>query len=155
MKKIIRFFMMAIILMLSCATANAQQSIQRQRLSREQLVEVQAKHIAHQLAFSDDITAKFVDTYGKCQKEIWTLAPKNKKKKNHNMTDKEAEGFIKARFDNSEKILNIRKKYYKEYSKFLTQTQIERVYKLERQMMNRMAKRRTAQKPAKMKAKKD
>ena len=71
------------------------------------------------------------------------------------MTDKEAEGFIKARFDNSEKILNIRKKYYKEYSKFLTQTQIERVYKLERQMMNRMAKRRTAQKPAKMKAKKD
>ncbi len=152
MTKIIRIFMMVVILTLSCATANAQ-TTQRQRLSREQLAEVQAKHIAHQLAFSDDVTAKFVETYGKCQKEIWTLAPKNKKKKKTSMTDKETEDVIKARFENSEKLLNIRKKYYKEYSKFLTQTQIERVYELERQMMNRMAKRGAGKRPARMKAK--
>lgn len=41
----------------------------------------------------------------------------------------------------SEKILNIRQKYYKEYSKFLTQTQIERVYEQERKIMKRYAKR--------------
>lgn len=153
MKKIIRIFMMAVIIMLSCTTANAQQTTQKQRLSREQLAEVQAKHIAHELAFSDDATAKFVDTYGRCQKEIWALGPRNSGKKNSTTTNKENEERIKARFDRSEKILDIRKKYYKEYSKFLTQTQIERVYEQERQMMKRMAKRGVGQRPARMKAK--
>lgn len=153
MKKIIRIFMVAVIIMLSCTTANAQQPTQKQRLSREQLAEVQAKHIAHELAFNDGITAKFVDTYGRCQKEIWALGPRNSGKKNSDTTDKENEERIKARFDRSEKILDIRKKYYKEYSKFLTQTQIERVYEQERQMMKRMAKRGAGQRPVRMKAK--
>ena len=47
---------------------------------------------------------------------------------------------IKQRFARSEKILNIRQKYYKEYSKFLTQAQIEKVYKQERLLMKRYAK---------------
>ena len=37
----------------------------------------------------------------------------------------------------SEKILNIPQKYYKKYSQFLSQQQIQRVYELERQMMKR------------------
>ena len=41
----------------------------------------------------------------------------------------------------SEKILNIRQKYYKKYSQFLTQQQIQRVYEIERQMMKRFAQR--------------
>ena len=41
----------------------------------------------------------------------------------------------------SEKILNIRQKYYKKYSQFLTQQQIQRVYELERQMMKRFAQK--------------
>ena len=41
----------------------------------------------------------------------------------------------------SEKILDIRQKYYKKYSQFLTQQQIQRVYELERQMMKRFAQK--------------
>ena len=37
-------------------------------------------------------------------------------------------------------MLDIRKKYYKEYSKFLTQNQIKRVYELEQQMKKRLFK---------------
>lgn len=59
------------------AHTDAQKS-EKQRMSREQLAEVQARHIARQLAFDDKTTAKFVDTYTRCQKEIWTLAPKRK-----------------------------------------------------------------------------
>ena len=41
----------------------------------------------------------------------------------------------------SEKILNIRQKYYKKYSQFLTQQQIQRVYEIERQMKKRFAQK--------------
>ena len=108
-------------------------------MSREQLAEVQARHIARQLAFDDKTTAKFVDTYTRCQKEIWTLAPK--KQRQRGATETEAGETIQNRFDRSQKLLDIRKKYYDEYSKFLTQKQIERVYELEKQMMKRLSDR--------------
>ena len=56
-------------------------------------------------------------------------------------SDGQTERRLKDRFTHSQKILDLRKKYYGIYSEFLTQAQIERVYQLERQMMQRMAKR--------------
>ena len=56
-------------------------------------------------------------------------------------TDAQTEQEIKQRFEMSEKILNIRQKYYKKYSQFLSQQQIQRVYELERQRMKRFAQR--------------
>ncbi len=140
-----RNFVVAIIMIASCATVFAQQSTpqrpnQKQRISREQLAEVQAKHIAGELAFSDDVTEKFVKTYCDCQKEIWALGPRHRPDK-QGTSEQENEDRIKQRFAMSEKILNIRQKYYKEYSKFLTQAQVEKVYEQERKMMGRLAKR--------------
>ena len=60
-------------------------------MSREQLAEVQARHIARQLAFDDKTTAKSVDTYTRCQKGIWTLAPRNKDRRGTAKTDAETE----------------------------------------------------------------
>lgn len=145
MKHVIRTFLIAIMMIASCATVFAQQDTpqrpnQRQRLSREQLAEVQAKHIASELAFSDAVAEKFVKTYCDCQKEIWALGPRQRPNK-QGSTEEKNEERIKQRFAKSEKILSIRKKYYKEYSKFLTQTQIEKVYEQERKMMKRLAKR--------------
>lgn len=153
MKRIIRNFVIAIMMIASCAAVFAQESPswhpdRKQRISREQLAEVQAKHIAGELAFSDAVTERFVKTYCDCQKEIWALGPRQRSNK-QGMSEQENEERIKQRFAISEKILDIRKKYYKEYSKFLTQTQIEKVYVQERKMMNRLAKRgqkRTTQK---------
>lgn len=145
MNSIIRTFVITILMIASCATVFAQQSTpqtqkQKQRISREQLAEVQAKHIAGELAFSDAVTDKFVKTYCNCQKEIWALGPRQRHNK-QGLSERENEERIKQRFAISEKILNIRQKYYKEYSKFLTQAQIEKVYEQERKMMNRLAKR--------------
>lgn len=145
MKHLIRTFIIAVMMIASCATVFAQQSTpqrtdQKQRISREQLAEVQAKHIASKLAFSDAETERFVKTYCNCQREIWALGPRKRPGK-QGMSEQENEKRIKQRFDMSENILNIRKKYYKEYSKFLTQTQIEKVYEQERKIMNRIAKR--------------
>ena len=138
MKHIIRTFVIAIMMIASCTTVFAQQNTQKQRMSREQLAEVQAKHIAGELAFSDAVTGKFVKTFCDCQKEIWALGPRPRPDK-QGMSEQENEERIKQRFAMSEKILNIRQKYYKEYSKFLTQAQIEKVYEQERKMMKRLA----------------
>ena len=140
MKHIIRTFVFAIMMIASCTTVFAQQNTQKQRMSREQLAEVQAKHIAGELAFSDAVTEKFVKTFCDCQKEIWALGPRPRPGK-QGMSEQENEERLKQRFAMSEKILNIRQKYYKEYSKFLTQAQIEKVYEQERKMMKRLANR--------------
>ncbi len=153
MKRTIKVFVIALTMGASGATAFAQQSnlprtSQQQRISREQLAEVEARHIAGELAFSDAVAEKFVTTYCNCQKEIWALGPRQRSGK-QGSSEQENEERIKQRFAMSEKILSIRQKYYKEYSKFLSQAQIEKVYEHERKLMNRHAKRNVKRSAAK------
>lgn len=112
------------------------------RMNREQLAVKQAHYIAKEIALDDATTKKFVATYCAYQKEVWALGPRVKEAKDTTMTEAEAEQLIQKRFERSQQILNIREKYYKEYSKFLSAKQIERVYELERQLVHRLAKKR-------------
>lgn len=116
------------------------QNSEKPRMSREELAEKQALYIAHEIALDDASTTKFVAAYCAYQKEVWALGPRVKENKDTEMTEAEAEQLIQARFERSQKILTIREKYYKEYSKFLTAKQIERVYEIERQLMYRLSK---------------
>ena len=141
MKKILGILMMVITMMTVATNVCAQAPNQKQRLSREQLAEKQAQYIAHDLGLEEKASSKFIDTYTQYQKEIWALGPRPHHKKGEMKTDAQTELEIKQRFEMSEKILNIRQKYYKKYSKFLSQQQIQRVYELERQMMKRFAQR--------------
>lgn len=144
MQKLIRSFVIALIMTVACAASFAQPNPTQKRISREQLAELQAKHIAHELAFTDEVTEKFVKTFCDYQKEIWALRPRRQPANANKprMSEQESEARIKQRFERSEKILGIRQKYYKEYSKFLTQAQIEQVYKQERLTRARLAKRK-------------
>ena len=141
MKKILGILMMVVAMMTVSTSVFAQAPNQKQRLSREQLAEKQAQYIAHDLGLDDKTSSKFIDTYTQFQKEVWALGPRPHHKKGEVKTDAQTEQEIKQRFEMSEKILNIRQKYYKKYSQFLTQQQIQRVYELERQMMKRFAQR--------------
>ena len=141
MKKFLGMMMMVVMMMTVTANVCAQTPNKKQRLSREQLAEVQAKHIAHDLGLDDKTSSKFIDTYTQCQKEVWALGPRPHHKKGDVVSDAQTEQMIKQRFEMSEKILDIRQKYYKKYSQFLTQQQIQRVYEIERQMMKRFAQR--------------
>lgn len=141
MKKILGILMMVITMMTVATNVCAQAPNQKQRLSREQLAEKQAQYIAHDLGLDEKTSSKFTDTYTQYQKEIWALGPRPHHKKGEMKTDAQTEQEIKQRFEMSEKILNIRQKYYKKYSQFLTQNQIQRVYEIERQMMKRFAQK--------------
>lgn len=145
MKHLMKIVLVAILSIASSTMAMAQkQDGNKKRLSREQLAEKMARNIAKKLAFTDAQTQKFVDAYSRQQKEIWALG-ENKHPQN-----------VQERLDRSEKILSIRKKYYKEYATFLSQEQVNRVYELEQRQMKQMLQRNKKQaKEQRKKAKKE
>ena len=143
MKDIVRIAFCAIMMAVCTTAVQAQDNNQsnEQRMSREQLAEAHARHIAHDLALDDQTTQQFIEAYQDYQKEVWALGPRQKKHDKDSQTEAEAEQAIKQRMERSQKMLDLREKYYKKYSEFLTQKQIERVYELERRDMQRLAHR--------------
>lgn len=126
MKQLFRVILIAIMVMASGATAVAQNN-SGQRLSREELAAKQAQYIAHELALDDPTANKYVETYCQYQREIWALGPRK------GLTTEQ-------RFDRSQKILDLRKKYYHIYSGFLSEQQIDKAYKLEKKLLDRMSR---------------
>lgn len=136
MKNMIKILVLAVAMITFNVSTYAQKS-ERQRMTREQLAEAQAHFIADEMAMDDTTAKQFVETFCQFQKDIWVLGPRPKRDAFH-LSDKEAEQAMNERFTHSQKILDLRKRYYLKYSKFLTPKQIERVYELERKMMNRL-----------------
>lgn len=145
-----KFFntMLCAMMMAACSTAVQAQDApsKKQRKSREQVAEAQARHIAHSLALDDATAQQFIQAFQDYQKEVWALGPKVHPGSKKNQTDAEAEKAIKSSFEHSQKILDLREKYYQRYSQFLTPKQIQRVYKLEKKAMKRIAKHRQMKK---------
>lgn len=126
MKQLFRIILIAIMIVASGATAVAQNN-SGQRLSREELAAKQAQYIAHELALDESTTNKYVETYCQYQREVWALGPRK------GLTTEQ-------RLDRSQKILDLRKKYYHIYSGFLSEQQIDKAYKLEKKLLDRMGK---------------
>lgn len=126
MKQLFRVILIAIMVMASGATAVAQNN-SGQRLSREELAAKQAQYIAHELALDEPTTNKYVETYCQYQREVWALGSRK------GLTTEQ-------RLDRSQKILDLRKKYYHIYSGFLSEQQIDKAYKLEKKLLDRMSR---------------
>lgn len=142
--KMKKLMMVCVMIMASVTLAMAQQNNngkERKRPNMEQFTQMQANRIAQQLAFDDKTTKKFVEAFCNCRKEIAATRIPHPKKKPGEMTDGEVDKNIKAKFQQSRKILDIREKYYNTYSKFLSPKQIQRVYDLERNDFNHFAKK--------------
>lgn len=125
--------------------ATAQPSQDRNQ-KREEMAEAQAKHIAKQLGLKKDVKKRYIKTYMAYQKELWALNPRGRrvrsKDRSHKPSDEQLKERQQQRFDRNQQVLNLREKYYKEYIQFLTPTQIEKSYQLERNLMQRLAKNR-------------
>ena len=111
------------------------------RPNMEQFTKMQATRISQALGLDDKTSQKFITTFCQCRKEMGATRPRHQHKKRAEMTDAEVDKAIKADFAQGRKLLDIREKYYKAYSKFLSPKQIQRVYDMERQDMQRFAKR--------------
>lgn len=126
MKQLFRVILIAIMIVASGATAVAQNN-SGQRLSREELATKQAQYIAKELALDESTTNKYVETYCQYQREVWALGSRK------GLTTEQ-------RLERSQKILDLRKKYYHIYSGFLSEQQIDKAYKLEKKLLDRMGR---------------
>lgn len=137
--------MACVMMMASICVATARQANnevgRKNRPNMEQFTKAQANRIARQLGFDKATTKKFVETFCKCRREIGATRIPQPSKKPEDMTEAEVAKGIKARFQQGRKILNIREKYYKIYSKFLTQKQIQKVEDLEMADFHRFQKK--------------
>ena len=133
MKTIFRTIIATSFALLISMTLSAQPN--GKKISREELAVKQAEHISTELAFDDATSRKFRETYCNFLRELWALGPSLGKQQSKNPGEEE----MKQRFERSQKILDLRKKYYDIYSTFLSQKQISRVYEIERDMMRRLS----------------
>ena len=132
-----------VLLLTFCNGVIIAQDRAKERLTREQLAEAQAKTIAKKLMMSQAVSKQFSDLQLQYQNEIWALGPRLKQQNSAQESmsnEQQSQQEIQKRFERSQQILDIRHKYYLEYSKFLSQEDIKRIYKLEREIMEHLSK---------------
>ena len=163
------YVIMAVLLMGSQMTLSAQNTDNKQKKQRptpEQMVQMQTKQIVNTLMLDDATAAKFTPVYEKYLKELRECrmmthkartektkaqgTDVNAKKERPSMTDDEIATMLRNQFTQSRKMLDIREKYYNEFSKILSQKQILKIYQQEKMNANKFRKefdRRKGQKP--------
>ena len=145
MKQLFKTALMAFVMLFATTSVMAQtKNAENQTAKRERLAKTQAQYIAGQLGLDNATRDKYVTTFMDYHKELWVIGRKPVQRKGKELTDAEVKQNMENRFEHSEKILALRKKYYKKYSQFLTPQQIERAYRLERQSLKRLAERHKA-----------
>lgn len=138
----------------------------KQRPTPEQMTQMQTNQMVKALMLDDATATKFTPVYEKYLKELrecrvmnrkpraekpqGTEAAAKKEGQRPSMTDAEIATMLKNQFTQSRKMLDIREKYYNEFSKILSQKQIMKVYQQEKSNANKFKKefdRRKGQKP--------
>lgn len=125
------------------ANSYVQAQTYQRKINIERFDSIRSKHMADVLMLSDATTAKFIPLYHNYLSEVRSINTYNKiiGKKNHlktQKTDAEIQKMIEESFERSQKILDIRIKYYKEFKKFLSPKQTARLF-----MPNRRPKMRS------------
>ena len=165
MKNKFIYVILAALLMGSQWTLSAQNRENRERKQRptpEQMIQFQTNQMIKTLMLDDATAAKFTPVYEKYlkdQNECRMMGHKFKARKEADkptnkaaeatapkevqkpaMTDAEIAQMLKNQFAQSRKMLDIREKYYNEFSKILSQKQIMRLYQQEKSNANKFKK---------------
>ena len=129
MKNLIRFCMLAVVMMTVSVNTFAQKAERRQGNAKPS-AEGRAQQIAKEIALDDATTKKFVEVYSQYKNEMRTLGARSQQRTG-TRSDAETKEAMKENLDREQKVLDLRKKYHEEFSKFLTPKQLEKVYELD------------------------
>lgn len=163
MKNKFIYVILAALLMGSQISLSAQNRENRERKQRptpEQMIQFQTNQMIKTLMLDDATAAKFTPIYEKYLKEqnecrtmghkfkarkeagqgTEATAPAPKEVQKPTLTDAEIAQMLKSQFAQSRKMLDIREKYYNEFSKILSQKQIMRLYQQEKSNANKFKK---------------
>lgn len=169
MKTKFMYVVLAVLLMGSQMTLSAQNTDDREKKqcpTPEQMMQMQTKQIVKTLMLDDATAAKFTPVYAKYLKDLRECrvmshkaraektkvqgTDANAKKERPFMTDDKIATMLRNQFTQSRKMLDVREKYYNEFSKILSQKQILKIYQQEKLNANKFRKefdRRKGQKP--------
>ena len=128
-----RIVIMFAAMMISVSMANAQ----NQKTNR---LDAQVNHMTKAMQLDEATAPKFETTYRQFQSEMRNIHKSyNPEHKSFaDKTDEEIEADLKARFDRSQRILDLRKDYYKTFRAFLSPRQIAQMYRMENNMAQRL-----------------
>lgn len=159
MKMKFMYVILAALLMgsqLTLSAQNKENKERKQRPTQEQMIQRQTNQMVKTLMLDDATAAKFVPVYESYLKEMrecrmmnrtpraermqGTQANAQKDGQKPVMSDEEIAKMIKNQFAQSRKMLDIREKYYNEFSKILSQKQIMKLYQQERNNMHKFRK---------------
>lgn len=132
-----RFVVLAALILISIFSSDAQNPV------RKRIIHKAALQIAEQIKVNDTHKDLFIDTYQSYKKEMSEILSNSRgeQKGENTISDEGAiEAKILSDFDKSEKILSLRKKYYKEFRKFLRPSQIQHMYDLEKDKMKQQSR---------------
>ena len=163
------YVILAVLLMGSQMTLSAQNTDnkeKKQRPTQQQMMQMQVDQMVKTLMLDDATATKFTPVYEKYLKDLrecrmMNHKPRtekaktqstdaNAKKERPSMTDDEIATMLRNQFTQSRKMLDVREKYYNEFSKILSQKQILKIYQQEKMNANKFRKefdRRKGQKP--------
>ena len=129
LKDLIRFCMLAVVMITVSVNTFAPMAARRQGGARPS-AEGRAQQIAKEIALDDATTKKFVEVYSQYKNELRTLGSRSQPGTG-TRSDADTQDATKEHFDREQKVLDLRKKYHEEFSKFLTPKQLEKVYELD------------------------
>lgn len=151
------YVLLAAMLMGSQITLSAQNKENKEKKQRptpEQIAKMQTDHMVKALMLDDATAAKFTPVYEKYLKELRECRMMNHKPRVKKdvaqgtnapaqrpaMTDADIAKQIKDQFAQSRKMLDLREKYYNDFSKILSQKQIMKIYQMERSYADKFKK---------------
>lgn len=121
-----------------------------QNRNREDMMEKRAETLANELGLKDDAKTAFKTQYAAYQQELFNARmagidlEKVQKEDSENLSDDEIKARIQQQFDreaqqivNAYNVLNVEKKYYEEFSKTLTPSQLLKIFVPEKSESNR------------------
>lgn len=120
---------------------------------RDRLMQAKHQAIKRNLNLDKETFVKFRNLYVRYEREMARIDFKNQTRlmnvNSDNLSQEEANLLITSQLKNARKIVNIREKYYKEFSTILTPNQIIKLYQTEADIRNKVMaerKRRTLNK---------
>jgi len=108
-----------------------------EKLSDDELISMQIKDIVSWLCLDEQTKSKFTKEYTAFRKEIDAVA-KGTRPSKEEQSEEEIDKALQKNFEVSEKILQIRKKYYLRFREFLKPSQIKLIYRIENEAGRRM-----------------
>lgn len=143
-----RYFLLCLSLLLSSFLAPSAYADKGKggKSPRKAEVEIQRReHLAQLLGLDSPTTARFTEIYARYTAEMHSaqqqharIKPQKVGDKPRKLTDSELRTNIERKFALAQATLDIRRKYYAEYLKFLSIRQIDRLYSLEKKSAEKL-----------------